>query len=165
MPGRLADPRLIPVVPDVPNLAVQAVHSDDVAEAYRLAVVSDGARGAYNVAADPVLDVPALAELLGARPVPVPARVLRSLAAGAYRARLTPTEEGWFDMALQTPLLDTTRIREELGWTPRRSAGEALLELLAGLREGATGATPPLSGAVGGPGRVRELLQGVGARS
>jgi nucleoside-diphosphate-sugar epimerase len=164
LPRWLVDPRLIPVVPAVKRLAVQAVHSDDVADAYRRAVVED-VRGPFNVAAEPVLDPPAIARVLGARTVPASARVLRALAALAFRARLTPTEPGWLDLALGTPLMDTTRAREVLGWTPRHSAEEALLELLTGLREGATGITPPLSDEAGGPGRVREFATGIGARN
>jgi len=58
---------LIPVVPRTPRLRFQAVHSYDVGEAYRLAIVNRAARGAFNVAADPVLDPDELARLLGAR--------------------------------------------------------------------------------------------------
>ena len=62
---------LIPFVPDVPGLRFQTVHSYDVGEAYRLAATGD-ARGAFNVAAEPVIDPDALARLLHARKVPVP---------------------------------------------------------------------------------------------
>src|SRR3954454_2733349 len=55
VPSPLLHERLIPVVPDVPRLRFQAVHSLDVGEAYRLAAVGD-ARGALNIAAEPVLD-------------------------------------------------------------------------------------------------------------
>src|SRR5205814_6493560 len=47
--------RNVPIVPDLPRLRFQAVHSYDVGEAYRLAVTGD-VRGAFNLAADPVLD-------------------------------------------------------------------------------------------------------------
>jgi nucleoside-diphosphate-sugar epimerase len=151
-------------VPDVPRLAVQAVHSLDVGEAYRLAALEPHARGAYNVAADPVLDVAELARLLGARPVPVPARALRAAADAAWRLRLTPTPAGWLDLALGVPLMDTARARNDLGWTPRHDAGEALLELLDGLRRTSGGDTPPLTPGAGGPLRLRELLTGVGRR-
>src|SRR3954464_10557941 len=106
LPSPLVRRGLIPVVPDVERLRFQAVHSLDVGDAYRLAVVRDDARGAYNVAAEPVLDPPELARLLGARTVPVPAAALRFGAAAAWRLRLTPTPEGWLDMALAVPLLD-----------------------------------------------------------
>jgi nucleoside-diphosphate-sugar epimerase len=153
--------RRIPVVPDTPRLRFQAVHSLDVGDAYRRAIVDEAARGAYNVAAEPVLDPERLASLLGARRVPVPASVLRGAAALTWRARLQPTPEGWVDMALGVPIMDTTRAREELGWEPRRDGGEALLELLGGMADGDGFGTPPLHA---GGSRLRELAQGVGAR-
>ena len=42
------------------GLRLQAVHGDDVGEAYRLAVTDERACGAYNVAAEPVLDTETL---------------------------------------------------------------------------------------------------------
>src|SRR5215212_999726 len=76
LPSPLMQPSLIPVVPDIERLRFQAVHSLDVGEAYRLAIVRDDARGAYNVAADPVLDPDELAELFGARKLRLPAVAL-----------------------------------------------------------------------------------------
>jgi hypothetical protein len=78
--------------------------------------------------------------------------------------RLTPTPEGWVDMALAVPIMDTSRIRSELGWTPRHSAADALLELLAGIRDRAGGDTPTLDPGAGGPLRTGEIRTGVGAR-
>ena len=164
LPGRLVRPSLIPIVPDVERLVVQAVHSHDVAEAYRLALIGD-ARGPYNVAAEPVLDPDELARALGARKVPVPARVLRAAAAASFRLRLQPTEPGWLDMGLAVPLMDMTRARNELGWQPRHSAAQALLDLMAGMRDGAGLDTPPLQPGNAGPLRAREFLSGVGART
>ncbi len=159
------DRRALVAVPDVPRLRFQAVHSDDVAEAFRLATLDENARGAYNVAADPVLDPEGIAEALGARRVKLSARVLRGLAAATWRARLQPTPQGWLDMALGVPLMDTTRAREELGWMPRRDATTTLLELLGGLRAGAGIETPPLDPASSGTARIEELRTGVGARA
>ncbi len=118
LPRRLLRPSLIPFVPDLPRLRFQAVHSLDVGEAYRAALVSD-ARGAFNLAADPPLGPPELAEVLQARRVSVPARVLRAGAALSYALRLQPTEPGWLDMALAVPLMDSARARSELGWSPQ----------------------------------------------
>jgi nucleoside-diphosphate-sugar epimerase len=163
LPTPLLRPRLIPIVPRVPGLVFQAVHSLDAGEAYRLAAVGD-VHGAFNIAAEPVLDPDELGRLLGARPVPVPAPLLRAGVDLTWRLRLQPSPAGWVDMALSAPLLDTTRARTELGWAPTQSAGDALLELLEGMREGAGTSTPPLDPATSGPARVRELLTGVGAR-
>ena len=165
LPSPLVRPGLVFVIPDLPGLAVQAVHADDVADAYRLAVVDDTAKGAYNVAAEPVLDVPELSRLLGARPVRVHPGLVRALAKSSWRLRLQPTPPGWLDMGLQTPIMDVTRARTELGWEPRRSSGEALLELMEGMREGAGAPTPPLDPETTGPLRVREFLTGVGRRT
>jgi UDP-glucose 4-epimerase len=87
LPSRLVDPKWIAVVPRHPRLRFQAVHADDVADAYRQAILGD-ARGAFNIAADPVLDGSELGRLLQARPVPVPAPVLRWGAAAAFHLRL-----------------------------------------------------------------------------
>src|SRR5437588_789757 len=84
LPPGLLRRALIPVVPRHPRLRFQAVHADDVAEAYARAALGD-VRGAFNAAAEPVLDGDELARLLGARAVPVPARALRSSAPRARR--------------------------------------------------------------------------------
>jgi hypothetical protein len=91
-----------------------------------------------------VLDPDVLAEALDARKVRVPARLLRSILWATWRSRLQPSHEGWLDMALGTPIMDTTRIRRELAWTPAWTATDALLDLLTGMREKAGGPTAPL---------------------
>jgi len=165
LPSPLVRRELIPIVPSHPRLVFQAVHSLDVGDAYRLAIVLEDARGAYNVAAEPVLNPSELGRILGARPVPVPATLLRLGADLTWRLRLQPTSPGWVDMALGVPIMDTTRARNELGWTPTRTASDALLELIDGMREGAGEDTPPLSPQTTAPARVREVLTGVGRTS
>jgi len=165
LPGSLVRPGLIPVVPDLERLCFQAVHSDDVGEAYALAATSSKASGAYNVAAEPVIDGRVIAGLLRARRVRVPRSGVRRLAQVTWKLRLQPTDASWLDLALDSPLMDTTRAREQLGWTPRHSGADALGELLAGLRDGAGLQTPPLDRDAGGPLRLRELLTGIGGRS
>lgn len=163
LPSPLVRPGLIPAVPDDPRLVFQAVHSLDVGEAFRLAVTRD-VRGAFNVAAAPILDPPELASMLGARRVRVPGKVLRGAAGVSWRLRLQPSEPGWVDMALNVPIMDCARAREELGWRPRHTSVEALRELLEGIRDRAGIDTPPLARGTGGPLRIRELLTGVGSR-
>jgi UDP-glucose 4-epimerase len=162
VPSPLVRRGLIALVPDVPRLRFQAVHSLDVGDAYRRALLAD-VHGAFNVAAEPVLDPVVLAEALGARPVPMRAGVLRALVDASWRLHLQPAPPGWIDLALAVPLMDVTRAREELGWEPRFTAVEALLDLIQGLHAGADFPTPPLAGSTSGPLRVRELRTGVGA--
>ena len=161
LPSRLVRPSLIPVLPEIPGLRFQALHSLDVAEAYRLAIVRK-VRGAFNVAADPPLDLPSLARLLDARTVRVPVALARVAMQLSWRLRLQPSEVGWLDLALAVPLLDTSRARSELGWSPTCSSEEAFLELLGGIRDEAGLETPPLEPEAGGPLRVRELATRVG---
>jgi nucleoside-diphosphate-sugar epimerase len=163
LPRSLLRPGLIPVVPDVPRLRFQAVHSLDVGDAYRRAVISD-ARGAFNLAADPPIGPRELGEVLEARRVKLPVAALRAGAAVTYALRLQPTEPGWVDMALAVPLLDSGRARQELGWQPTRTSTQALKELLDAMRSGTDYDTPPLSSETSGPLRIRELLTGVGGR-
>jgi UDP-glucose 4-epimerase len=164
LPSPLIRPGLVPVVPDVPGLRFQAVHADDVAQAYRLALVRP-VRGAFNIAAEPPLDMPQIARLLGARTVRVPAATLRGAAAFTWRLRLQPTPAGWIDLGLGVPMMATRRAQQELGWTPQHSAADAFMELLAGLRERAGVDTPPLSPSTGGRLRIREFATGIGRRS
>jgi UDP-glucose 4-epimerase len=162
LPGALVRPGRLPVVPWPAGLQFQALHADDVAQAYRLAVVGE-ARGAYNVAAEPVVDAASIGDVLGARVVPVPGSLARLGLAAAWQLHLVPAEPALLDLALQLPLLDTTRIRDELGWSPTVSSLDALREVLEGMAEGAGGQTPPLA-----PdslqGRLHEGATGVGER-
>lgn len=143
VPRRVIDPRIVPTVPRVTGVRFQCVHADDVAEAFRLATVQP-VRGAFNLAAEPVLSLRDVAQALDARSFPVPRALARVVVAVTWRARMQPIDAGWFDLASRSPLLDSGRARRELGWTPRHGAMEALGELLAGLRRGTDGSTPPL---------------------
>ena len=155
----LAHPSVLRLVPNVPDLRFQALHTDDAAAAYRLALVND-VRGAFNVAAEPVLDPPTLARILRARTFRFPARAARALALASWKLHVQPTPPGWLDLARAVPIMDTSRARTELGWTPARSADDALLELLSGIRDGAGLETPPLTNRRS---RGEEVLTGVGA--
>lgn len=163
IPTTLIRPGLIPFVPHLKGVRTQFVHSHDVGEAYRLALVND-VRGAFNIAADPVLDFKAIAQVVESRALPVPKGLARRATDLTWRLRLQPSPVGWFDMAVQSPLLDTVRAREVLGWTPRHTSVEALLDLIAGLHRHDCLPTPPLARNTGGPFRIHEFLTGVGAR-
>ena len=159
LPARLLRTGRIPVLPSHPRLRVQAVHADDVAEAYARVLLSD-VRGAFNVAAAPVLDAAVAAEVFHGVQVPVPGPVLSAAAALTWRLRLQPVDEGWVHMGLNAPLMSTARIESELGWRPEHGAVPALTELVRGMAERASGDTPPLSADPELPGRFGGLLRG-----
>ncbi|MDX3361174.1 MULTISPECIES: SDR family oxidoreductase [Streptomyces] len=146
LPGPLAKPETLPFLPDVPGLRVQALHTDDAAHAYRLAVRTQ-VRGAFNLAAEPAVDAGVLGELLGVRrQVRLPRTAVRSAVAAAWGLRLLPASPHLFDAVLRLPLMDCTRARVELGWRPTKPATEVLEEFLQGFREGAGAGTEPLRG-------------------
>jgi len=160
LPGWLVRPGRLPLVPLPAGLRFQALHATDVAEAYRLAVTGD-ARGAFNVAAEPVIDTAAIAGALGARLVEVPRAVVRAAVAAGWHAHLFPAAPELVDLVFRLPVMDTTRARVELGWAPQRSAVDALAEMLEGMADGAGGPTPPLAGDRPSR-RLSELRTGVG---
>ncbi|MDQ0661798.1 UDP-glucose 4-epimerase [Arthrobacter ulcerisalmonis] len=137
-----AFPRLVPRKPWVPllpvpdNLIFQAVHADDVAEAY-WRVVDQRASGAFNIAAEPVLTPRELARILGAKRIlPIPMRLLHAVVDLTWRARIQPTDSGWVEMAAGAPIMDTSRAQRILGWEPKVSSIDAVKELLAGMGTG-----------------------------
>src|SRR3954447_13264571 len=172
VPGSLLRPGRLPVVPWPAGLRFQALHADDVAEAYRLAVVGGGggalkpppAPRPHPVAADPVIDAASIGEVLRARVVPVPGPLVRAGLTAAWQLHLVPAEPRLLDLALQLPLLDTTRIRTELGWSPNVSSVDALREALEGMADGAGAQTPPLA-SDSLAGRLQEGATGIGERS
>jgi nucleoside-diphosphate-sugar epimerase len=163
LPRSLLRPGLIPVVPDVPRLRFQVVHSLDVGDAFRRALLSE-AKGAFNLAGEPPIGPPELAQVLRARRLKLPAKALRAGAAATFALRLQPAEPGWVDMGLAVPLMDSSRARSELGWQPRHAATDTLRELIDGMRAGTDYDTPPLAAGTSGRWRGRELRTGVGGR-
>jgi UDP-glucose 4-epimerase len=156
VPVRLLRPKLLPVLPNIRELVFQAVHTDDVAEAYRLAVIGD-ASGPFNLVADPVLDLPTVADAIGARTIPVPTNVARAVIDLSWNAYLQPTPPGWLEMGLKVPILSRARAERDLGWHPTRSATDTVREVLEGIADRAGEATPKLEPTVGGHLRERRL--------
>ena len=136
-------PRPLRLVPNLPTLRFQASHADDIADAYAR-VTLQPVRGAFNVAAEPVLDPTLIADAVGGRTIPMARWPLRLAASVSYRLHIQPSEAGWLDMATGTPVMDTGRIRTEVGWSPRHSSIDALTELLGGIGDRADGPSPPL---------------------
>jgi nucleoside-diphosphate-sugar epimerase len=161
VPAKLFRKIRLPVLPDPGGLTLQTVHTDDVAQAYHLALTRE-VHGAFNLAAEPTLDIPAIGEILGVPVRRVPASAARAGLAAAWAAHLVPASPGLFDLLAQVPVMGTTRAREELGWEPQNTAVEAFQSLLAGIETGEGGPTPPLDPDTSGRLRGHEFGTGVG---
>jgi UDP-glucose 4-epimerase len=147
---------LVKVVPLPSDLAIQAVHTPDVADAVARAL-ERRAGGAFNLAADPPLTAARIAAALGARLIPTPRPVLRGVVAATWNLGLQPLDPGWLDLAYTVPLMSSERARRELDWTPGTDAQAALEELIDGMRSGAGTASAPLrSRSV--PAELRDLV-------
>ncbi|ROS73321.1 NAD-dependent epimerase/dehydratase family protein [Cellulomonas sp. PhB143] len=135
VPRSLLAPGRLPVLPAPRGLRLQVTHADDVARAYVLAVTHrDAARGAFNVAADPVLSGEDLARLVDhGRLLELPVGLVRAVVALGWSAHLLPTDAGWLDMGMGAPVMDAGRARTALGWEPRHDARETLTSLLEGI--------------------------------
>jgi nucleoside-diphosphate-sugar epimerase len=128
--GRKLDGRLrrlpVPVPAAVPALPLQLIHEDDVGRALLQCVVAAGPAGVYNIAADDVVTAVDVARELGFLAVPVPAGPVRAAARAFVRLPLLPSVLEWAEAATHPAVMDTTKAKEQLGWTPTYSALEAL---------------------------------------
>jgi UDP-glucose 4-epimerase len=159
LPAKLLRFGRIPVVPQHPALRMQAVHADDVADAY-LRVLRADVRGAFNLAAGPVLDADIVGRAFHGVPLRVPGLLLEGAAALTWQLRLQPVDRGWVRLALKAPLMSCDRAAGDLGWRPATDAVSAFRELLAGMADTSGTASPPLAEDPDLPGRFGGLLRG-----
>ncbi|WP_454041027.1 NAD-dependent epimerase/dehydratase family protein [Cellulosimicrobium sp. Marseille-Q8652] len=134
----------LPTVPLPGGLRLQVVHADDLADAYARIVVGRHP-GPFNVAHPTVLTAQDIADVVADGSWrEVPFATARTALAAAWRARLVPVGEGWLDMAMRVPVLDTTFANGLLRWAPVHDAKDTLAELVTGIRDGAGTSSPPL---------------------
>ena len=126
----------LPVVPLPRGLVLPVVRSDDVADAVVRAATSD-ATGAFNLAATPWLTARDVATALGGIALPAPVGLLRTAVDLSWRLGTQPIDAGWFDLALQVPMMRSTRATEVLGWQPRTDPRRAFREAIEGIARGA----------------------------
>jgi len=141
VPARALD--FVPILPMDRSLVIPMVHADDVAVAIER-VLQLRAGGAFNLAADPPITTARIADAFGARPLHVPAPVVRAVMSAAWHARVQQVDTGWLDMGLAVPLLDSSRAFRELSWAPEVDAMAVLREVLSGMRDTASDRTPVL---------------------
>jgi UDP-glucose 4-epimerase len=131
--------RVLPVVPLPAGIALQFVHADDVGDAV-VRLVQTRATGTFNLAAD-ILDAHALASLVGGRALAVNPQLARGIVTALHAIHAVAVTPGWYDVAMNSPTMDTSCAREQLGWLPTRSSTESAEELLDGLASGAVGSS------------------------
>jgi nucleoside-diphosphate-sugar epimerase len=123
--------RRLPGLPAlVPDLPLQLIHQDDVAEALRLCVVGAGEPGAYNIAADDVVTGVDIARELGLRAVRFPGRPVAVAARAVSRLPFLPSGAQWVEALSHPVIMDTSKARTQLGWEPRHTAIESLRSTL-----------------------------------
>lgn len=120
----------VPVPVLVPAIPLQVVHEEDVGQALLRCVVAAGPPGAYNIAADGILSATDIARELGMLPLPIPAGPVQVAARAVAALPLLPPVVQWVEAASHPAIMDTSRAKHELGWTPRFSALEALRDTL-----------------------------------
>jgi UDP-glucose 4-epimerase len=126
-------PVLKPVIPD-PGVEFQLVHHDDVAAAFRAAILGRGAPGVYNLAGPGILTMSDLADALGWYSVPLPDFALDATAEVVARLPFVPAEAQWVETFRVPVLMDTTKARRELRWRPKHEASETLRAMVQSAR-------------------------------
>jgi nucleoside-diphosphate-sugar epimerase len=67
-----------------------------------------------------------IAREAGLTPVPVPGRPVAAAARIASKVPFTPPQAEWVEAMSNPPIMDASKAKRELGWTPRYSSREAL---------------------------------------
>src|SRR5207244_10472324 len=99
--------------------ALPLVWDEDVADGFLLAL-KQGARGAFNLAADEPLPPRELARAAGMRVLKLPVGALRRLDKALAALRLLPPfDPGWLAAADFPMVYSSEKARHELGWKPR----------------------------------------------
>lgn len=123
----------LPVPMPAPEVKMQFIHEDDVGQALLRCVLADGPPGAYNIAGEGILTGADVARELGLTPIPLPARAVHAAARAAValpKPPFVPPATDWVEALSHPAIMDTSKAKRELGWTPRYTALEALRETI-----------------------------------
>lgn len=111
----------LPVV--VPDIPLQIIHEHDVATALQLCVVGAGSPGAYNIAPEQIVTLGEVVREAGLIPISVSSRAWYAATRRLVASRLPL---GWLEMLSHPAVMDTSRAREELGWSATYTGREAI---------------------------------------
>ncbi len=127
--SRMLRSRLIPVLMGYDPL-VQFLHPEDAVRALKL-VVDHDAPGVFNIAGDGVLPLRTVVGLLGRVPMPIPRPVARRVTGVLWMGQVIDVPPSFLNFLKYPCVLDTDRVRRELGFTPRYDI-HAILATLVG---------------------------------
>jgi nucleoside-diphosphate-sugar epimerase len=122
----------VPLPAAAPDHPLQLIHEDDVGTAFLQCVVGAGPPGAYNIAADETVTAVDVARAAGLAPLTVPAGIVRGAARAVSALPFLPAQAEWVEAAAHPSIMDTTKAKRELGWSPQHGALDALRATLAG---------------------------------
>jgi nucleoside-diphosphate-sugar epimerase len=119
----------------VPRYETQAVHEDDVGAAFVRCVLGAGGPGVYHICSDGVITSEEIVRILGFRPVPFGRDLLYKamrLVAAATRFRFVPDFAAVAELYSVPVIMDCTKAKQDLGWTPKWNAFDTYLDTLVG---------------------------------
>ncbi len=116
----------LPLPAAAPDHPLQLIHEDDVRPAFLECVVGAGPPGAYNLAADDTVTAVDVARAAGLAAVTVPGGLVRGAARAVSSLPFLPPQAEWIEAAAHPSIMDTSKAKRELGWTPRHGALDAL---------------------------------------
>ena len=120
------------LVPD-PGFPLQLVHHDDVAAAIALRGKGILPGRHYNIAGDGVVSMSDVVAALGGRPVRVPAVAATVVLGALARLPFVPSAAQWLHVARTSVVMDTSKAKTQLSWTPRYTSAQTLEALAASL--------------------------------
>jgi UDP-glucose 4-epimerase len=107
----------------------QTVHEDDALAALKL-VVDEPHRGTFNIVANGVLPLSSMTRLAGRLPAPIPPMLAERVLGGLWAAQIVTVPPAFLDYLRYPCVADGTRARRALGFEPRFTTREALLDFV-----------------------------------
>lgn len=119
----ITDTKVVSVAPKSPS---QFIWGEDLAQAFHLAIKKD-APGAFNMAGDGHLNDFEISEKLGKKLVKINWHVAKFFIGFSYRLHLQrQLSSGWLRAARYPIIVDCSKAKKELGWSPKYDTLEAI---------------------------------------